>query len=220
MPRSSISTPNTTAERPLKKQIDNPFAPEDFNSLLGAEVVLNPATRNPNLRRIARNIYDRQKVKDRDLGMVELQTLGGFGAEMAFKDLIPSSVIVNESVVDITDTDYEELRRDVRYNGIPISIKTADDNQEKNVRKWWIAEKQRKSIWDERHFCEYLVVFGVRWESLTGENRYRPKFLIDHRRFAENFDRYAKKNNDTAFSYLFEDEKAIDAKLCIDLRKN
>lgn len=219
MQKSTTSTPvSTVAWRP-KREIENPFSPEDFARLTGAEITLNPGREDPNLEEVFLNILQCQKSDDqRQPGMVQIHTMSGFGAEIALTKIVPACRINNLNVKDVMQTHYAEIQRDIAYRDTFIAVKVSDESQFKNRKGWWISKHQQKSLERCKPFCDYLTVFGSTPVDMAGSFLYRAKYLIDLKRFMYDFRRWTDSPSEGSYSYRFNYEKAIDAKLCIDLQ--
>lgn len=207
----------------LKRVIENPFVEKDYEAVLGMDQLVDVAEANPKIFEIARNIYlrqDRSETGYRSLSTVVQNVLSGFGAEYAFRQIVPSATIKNESVIDIAETSYEDLQTDVVYRGHGIAIKTSIENDTKNERLWWISRRQRESIVASAPFNDYLLVLGCRPTDRNDPEctafRYRSKLLLNIKRLASNFDYWAKTAGADSPSFLLDVDKGIEKGMCLD----
>lgn len=191
----------------------------DVDSLSNYRETLDIAVEDPSIAKIADAIYLREKGRSnsRLQDQVHNNTWPGFGAEIAFRRAISRAKILNEGIVDLSESTYQNLQRDIVLDGRHIAIKSLDRSKYKT--QVWISDAQKKSIRSCANFCDELVFMSY---VPKGGRQYLYSctgIVTNLAEFSSNFDRYARKT-DKSFSYELDVSLAERRGIYVDLIDN
>jgi hypothetical protein len=191
----------------------------DIDFLREYRQILDIEVEDPSIEKIANAIYLREKDKpnSRSSDQVHDNTWPGFGAEIAFQRAISRAKILNEGIVDISESTYQNLQRDIVLDERHIAIKSLDRSRYRT--QVWISERQKKSIRSCAKFCDELVFMSY---VPKGGRRYLYSctgIISDLAEFSQNFDKYARKTGNS-FSYELDVSLAERRGIYLDLIDN
>jgi hypothetical protein len=153
--------------------------------------------------------------KRRTFETVKMHTAQGLGFEKALLTL-PYFGEVNSIVDNANDIPYADRMRDYKYLiGERCFGQQKTFNLKYNGLQWYITASQKSSLKRSSPFNEHILVGGYH-ELAPLFYDYRPAFLIDSKKFVDNYNEYASPAGSFK-SDLFNWRKAIKDNICVKL---